>query len=68
LGDKEFWKDCEGVSLGRMFSPAINVFLQLHEDRVCYISVDYRTESLVHSITFVQIHINISTYIILCCS
>jgi hypothetical protein len=30
---------------------------------VCYISVDYLTESLVHSITVVQIHINISIYI-----
>jgi hypothetical protein len=30
---------------------------------VCYISVDYRTEKLVHSIIVVQIHINISIYI-----
>jgi hypothetical protein len=45
-----------------MFSPAINLFLQLHVDCVCYISVDYRTERLVHSITVAQIHININTY------
>jgi hypothetical protein len=47
----------------RLFSPVINVFLQLHVDCVCYISVEYRTERLVHSITLFQIHINVSIYI-----
>jgi hypothetical protein len=48
---------------GRMCSPVTNVFLQLDIDCVCYISCDYRTERLVHSITVVQLHINISIYI-----
>jgi hypothetical protein len=46
-----------------MFSPVINIFLQRRVDCVCYISCGYRTEMVVHSITDVQIHINISTYI-----
>jgi hypothetical protein len=57
LGGQEVWKDCEGARFGRMFSPATNLYLHLDEDRVCYIFVDYSTESFVHSITFLQIHI-----------
>jgi hypothetical protein len=72
LGSLEVWKDWEGGRFSRMFSPVINVFLELHVDCLCYISIDYRTERLVHSITIVQIRINISTYIyiyiLLCCS
>jgi hypothetical protein len=35
--------------------------LQLHVDCVCY-SGDYSTETLVHCISVVQVHINISIY------
>jgi hypothetical protein len=66
LGHREVWKDWEGERFGRLFSPVINVFLELHVDCLCYISIDYRTENLVDSITIVQIHINISTYIYYC--
>jgi hypothetical protein len=59
------WKDWQGGRFDRMFSMVINVFFQLHVVRVCYISVDYRTERLVQSITAVQIHINIILYMYL---
>jgi hypothetical protein len=62
LGGREVSSDWQDGRIGRMFSPVINIFLQLHVDCVCYISVDYRTERLVDSITIVEIHINISTY------
>jgi hypothetical protein len=47
----------------QVFSPAINVFLQLHVDSVCYISCGYSTVRLAHSFIDVQIHTNISTHI-----
>jgi hypothetical protein len=53
LGGRKVWQD---VLAGN------KCILQLHVDCVGYISVDYRTERLVHSIR-VEIHINISTYI-----
>jgi hypothetical protein len=62
LGKLAGLKDWEG---GRILSPVINVFLQLHVHCVSYHSGDYRTERLVHSIAVlhvVQIHINISIY------
>jgi hypothetical protein len=51
---------------GRNLSPVINGLLKLHVDCVWYVSRDYRTERLGHSITVVQIHVNISTYIYIC--
>jgi hypothetical protein len=49
-----------------ILSPVMSVVLLLHIHCVCYHSRDYRTETLVLSITlvllFVQIHINISKY------
>jgi hypothetical protein len=63
LGGREVWKGWEG---GRILSPVMNVFLQLHVDCVSYHSGDYRTERLVLSITVVlhvvQIYINMSIY------
>jgi hypothetical protein len=53
LGGREVWKDWEGARIGSIFSPVINEFLQLHVDCECYVSVDYNTERLVHSITVV---------------
>jgi hypothetical protein len=46
LGGREDW---EG---GRILSPIMNVFLQLHVDCVSYFG-NYLTERLVHSITVV---------------
>jgi hypothetical protein len=63
LGDREVWKEWHCGSFGKMFSPVINVFFELHVDCICSISLDDRTERLVHSITVAQIHINISAYI-----
>jgi hypothetical protein len=40
LGGRLIWKDWEGGRFGRIFSPVINVFLELDVDCVCYISVD----------------------------
>jgi hypothetical protein len=59
LGDREVWKDWHCGRFGKMFSQVINVFLELHVDCICSISVDYRTERLVRNITGVQIHSNV---------
>jgi hypothetical protein len=55
-------EDWEGGCIGRILSPVMNVLLQLHVDGVSYHSGDCRIERLVHSITVVQIHINIGIY------
>jgi hypothetical protein len=59
VGGRGVWMHWESGKLRRLFSPVINVFLQLHVYCICYISVDYRTERLCHSITVVQIHVNV---------
>jgi hypothetical protein len=62
LGCRSDW---EGGCIGRILSPVMNVFLQLHIDCISC-SGDCRTERLVHSITVVlhvvQTHINIGIY------
>jgi hypothetical protein len=66
LGGREVWKYWKGGRFGTILSPVMNVFLELHEDSICYLHGDSRTERLVHSITVVlhvvQIHSNISIY------
>jgi hypothetical protein len=42
VGGREVWMDWEGIKIGRILSPVMNVFLQLHVDCVCYHSDDYR--------------------------
>jgi hypothetical protein len=64
LEGREVLKDWEGGRIGRILSPVMNVFLQLHVLCASYHSSDYRTERLVRNIAVVlhvvQIHINIS--------
>jgi hypothetical protein len=66
MGGREVWTEWQCGRIGRMLSPVMNVFLQLHVCCVSYNSGVYGTERLVHSITdvfhVVQIHINISIY------
>jgi hypothetical protein len=50
MGGREVLKGWEGGRIGRIFSPVLNLHLQLY----CFsYSGDYRTERLVHSITVV---------------
>jgi hypothetical protein len=63
LGCREVWTEWQGERIGRILSPVMNVFLQLHSCCVSYHTGDYGTERLVHSINVVvQIHINIRIY------
>jgi hypothetical protein len=47
---------------GRILSPVMNVYFQLHVHCVTYHSSDYRTERVVHSITVV---LHVVKYILL---
>jgi hypothetical protein len=64
LGGEEVWNDWEGGRMGRILSPVMNVFLQLHIHCICYHLGDYYAERLFLSITVVlhvvEIHINVS--------